>query len=459
MNNIDKYKIATMSLFYSLFLFVVLLMVAMPILKNAELGQFRLLSNVIKEQKRTVYLLGLLTESSLHSDVIPDDMVSEFMGSKSGIYKLNESDLITKHELKVMSVAHHLMNDMPELTSDLNSLLYYRSYDGKKMFSARRLNGFTLKDTFFSTRCEVHLTCSPNATNYSLSDRVIISPIYIDEFTGRKVITVATPAYEKGRIVGDIAMDIYLDKYSFLKNKLVKRVDNGITVTSIIEEERLSFFSDFAYFEEYVMDNRNILIYKISPIQFALSYFWIFIINYVFFYFILWRLAELKVKKDHLKSAEIKAVRDELTGLYNRSIFKQDNFITAVKKHGTAIIAIDGNKIKSINDEYGHHIGDVAIKHIADGMNITFRDSDFLVRTGGDEFLAFLIGCPQETAEKLVNELTTNIESTSFSNYALTVSVSFGITVVNNNEPLDNAIKRADYLLYANKQMERTASK
>lgn len=452
MIGIDNYKIVTKSLFCSVFLYFVLLVVAMPTLLEAELGQFRLLSNVIKEQKKTVYLLGLLTESVLgDDDYVADDLKTKTQVSKLSVYKLNEMDPITEQELKVISSATKAIESMPELASDVDYFLYYRSYDGKKAFTARAFSDFTLTDSFFTSRCELHMTCSPYATLFSLSDRIMISPIYTDMFTGRRIITVSTPAYEKGRIVGDIAMDIYLDKYTFLNGKQVVREDDGITITSIIKDNSL-ILSDFSYFEEYVTDNRNILIYKVSLFQFALHYFWIFIVLWFFSGYMFWRLEELKLKKHHLKNAEVKVVRDELTGLYNRSILKQSHFIAAVKKHGAAVIAIDGNKIKSVNDEYGHHIGDVAIKHIADGMSATFRDSDFLIRTGGDEFLAFLIGCSQEKAENLASEFNTNIKSTPFSHYALTVSVSFGITVVSNREPLDNAIKRADSLLYANKK-------
>ncbi|MCV5225476.1 GGDEF domain-containing protein, partial [Escherichia coli] len=58
-----------------------------------------------------------------------------------------------------------------------------------------------------------------------------------------------------------------------------------------------------------------------------------------------------------------------------------------------SVIAIDGDRIKRINDRYGHHVGDEVIEIIADAMRKVFRTSDYLVRTGGDEFIAILPGC------------------------------------------------------------------
>jgi diguanylate cyclase (GGDEF)-like protein len=150
--------------------------------------------------------------------------------------------------------------------------------------------------------------------------------------------------------------------------------------------------------------------------------------------------------------AEIAISRDELTGIYNRTILKDSALKYIKEKQGLSVIVIDGDGLKSINDTYGHHIGDEAIIHIATRMTGSFRDSDYLIRSGGDEFLVLLPGCCEQTAYQLADRLARDIESTPFGKHSLTMTISFGVSQIQQGENLQAAIQRADNLLYRNKR-------
>ena len=91
--------------------------------------------------------------------------------------------------------------------------------------------------------------------------------------------------------------------------------------------------------------------------------------------------------------------RDELTGLNNRKAiypyFKKylDSDNPAERNSSFTIITIDLDHFKSINDTYGHNVGDDALKIVAEGLIRTFKKSDLIVRDGGDEFLVVVKNC------------------------------------------------------------------
>ena len=82
------------------------------------------------------------------------------------------------------------------------------------------------------------------------------------------------------------------------------------------------------------------------------------------------------------------ATHDELTGLYNRAGY---NYLTSeMKLEDTMMLMIDGDHFKSINDTYGHEIGDRVIKKISASILAHFRSNDYVCRVGGDEFVVLM---------------------------------------------------------------------
>ena len=127
-------------------------------------------------------------------------------------------------------------------------------------------------------------------------------------------------------------------------------------------------------------------------------------------------------------------------------------------KHTFAILFIDIDRFKDINDNYGHAIGDEAIKEMARICLENIRDSDILGRMGGDEFGVILQECGLEyaiqTAEKLRKRISDHIISSKSATIKFSISVG-AATVEDSDTCVDDTMKRADRNLYKAKRTGR----
>lgn len=146
------------------------------------------------------------------------------------------------------------------------------------------------------------------------------------------------------------------------------------------------------------------------------------------------------------------ANHDPLTGAYSRLYldkWKRNNEVD--HKDGTicSIIILDINQFKSINDQYGHVVGDKVLKKVANILKDNTRQNDFIVRFGGDEFLLVLKDSnkeqSQEVMERIKNDLKNNKE------FDFPIEISFGIEEILSEIELDEVIKIADKKMYNNK--------
>jgi diguanylate cyclase (GGDEF)-like protein len=147
-----------------------------------------------------------------------------------------------------------------------------------------------------------------------------------------------------------------------------------------------------------------------------------------------------------------KSQLDGLTGLYNAATTKE--LITEkIKNKGSrmdAFVLIDGDDFKDINDTHGHLVGDQALKQIARSIKQTFRKTDIIGRIGGDEFCLYLQDFPsidyvKDKCQQLNSLLQRSTEGEP-------ISVSVGLTLVQENDEYDDVFKRADDALYEAKQ-------
>lgn len=147
---------------------------------------------------------------------------------------------------------------------------------------------------------------------------------------------------------------------------------------------------------------------------------------------------------------------DLMLGINNRAKFIAilKNEIDRANRYNNnlSLIMFDIDYFKRINDNYGHNIGDEILIEAVNISKETIRESDYLARYGGDEFM---IICPQTKAveaENLAERLRKNIYEFSFSK-DINISCSFGVAEFKNNEEdLDSLIKRVDDALYIAKE-------
>ena len=138
--------------------------------------------------------------------------------------------------------------------------------------------------------------------------------------------------------------------------------------------------------------------------------------------------------------------RDSLTGAYNRRYYEE----VACKAIGPAGIALmDLDDFKICNDTYGHYAGDMALKAAAAAIRSCIRDSDLLIRYGGDEFLLVLPGIPGDILQAKLEQIRAAVQQATVPGYShFRLSLSIGGTMQAITDPMENAVRRADWLMY-----------
>ncbi len=164
------------------------------------------------------------------------------------------------------------------------------------------------------------------------------------------------------------------------------------------------------------------------------------------------------------------ADHDALTGLWNRRRFEEqlDGELARGKRYGhtAALLVIDLNHFKQINDTYGHKAGDEALVHVACAMTARVRATDFVARLGGDEFAILMPHVSAGETGELVATFLAAICSTplEFAGHEIKIEASAGTTVLplRDHDTSDEAMVRADSDMYASKPAKggrtRTAS-
>jgi len=178
-----------------------------------------------------------------------------------------------------------------------------------------------------------------------------------------------------------------------------------------------------------------------------------------FFVAIFSDITERKILEDELlKERELlknQASHDALTGLHNRQKL-EDAIIVELdrnRRYGVkfSLIMIDIDNFKSINDTYGHQIGDMTLKSIAGLLKANLRKIDTICRWGGEEFLVIAPQTHIEGAASLAESLRELIEANIFETIGR-LTCSFGVTALETEDDKDSVLKRVDDALYISKQ-------
>ena len=177
-------------------------------------------------------------------------------------------------------------------------------------------------------------------------------------------------------------------------------------------------------------------------------------------------LARLTAERDALAErlaiAEDLADRDTLTPTLNRRAFIRElhRTMSEVERYKTpaAVLYVDLDGFKALNDSFGHAAGDVVLKHVGRLLVDSVRESDAVGRLGGDEFGVILNRANSEEARAKAQTLSGQLNSSAIihAGQAHRISISIGVHALAIAEDPETAIARADEAMYAEKFARRS---
>lgn len=154
------------------------------------------------------------------------------------------------------------------------------------------------------------------------------------------------------------------------------------------------------------------------------------------------------------------AFTDGLTGLLSRKAWRQrvDAEIDRATRHATAlaVLLLDLDHFKTINDTYGHDVGDIVLRAAAGAVNANLRNHDLGGRLGGEEFAVCLVNLSQADALAVAERIRQAIGALTFPGYdGLACSATIGVAMFAPGRTVDDLLKTADRALYEGKRTGR----
>lgn len=169
---------------------------------------------------------------------------------------------------------------------------------------------------------------------------------------------------------------------------------------------------------------------------------------------------ESKILMQKLKE---RSVRDQLTGFYNRRYIEEaiEPILNNAKRRETTIglLMLDVDHFKEINDTYGHDVGDLVLKNVAQAIKESIRESDIPIRFGGEEFMVLLTDIKSDDAMLVAEKIRKNVESKTIplpNGTVIKRTISIGVVEIpKDTEKFWQAVKFADVALYKAKESGR----
>ena len=159
------------------------------------------------------------------------------------------------------------------------------------------------------------------------------------------------------------------------------------------------------------------------------------------------------------------AITDELTGLHNRryamQVLERQKGMADREAYNFAICFFDLDLFKSINDNYGHQVGDLVLKKFSELASGAVTDIDYCSRFGGEEFVLILVKKNIEAAREIADNIRQLVQDADFESIeeGLNVTVSVGVSEFVPQEDIEQVLSRADEALYEAKDSGRNIVK
>jgi diguanylate cyclase (GGDEF)-like protein len=152
------------------------------------------------------------------------------------------------------------------------------------------------------------------------------------------------------------------------------------------------------------------------------------------------------------------SIRDDLTELYNRRALDTlgNSYLNKCGEEHTKLMVFtaDMDKLKYINDKFGHSQGDVSLKVIANALQHAADDDELCIRLGGDEFMAIGMDYDEIKVTKFINRFINELNKFNFINqdlYGVYVSYGYNLILPDADTTIEGCLIKADALMYQQK--------
>lgn len=344
-------------------------------------------------------------------------------------------------------------NDL-NLTSEYLERKYYKIRNSNKpIYSKDKLKVAVVKNSNF-TNSYVKKNFRPSSICYYDSIEECLEAVYSEEcditFCDHLVGNFYFNNYKYNKLFKEYIS--FENMSSFVLNESSPIFNSVInkTISSIKEKDIIQIVSDNL---DYKPKNSHILnwIYLNSIESFIIGIILIFSILHFIYYF------RINRKDKLIKKVTALSKKDSMTKLYNRETFEKvvTKLLDARNPYEmSAFIMVDIDSFKSINDTYGHFIGDKVIIKVTSLLKKSFKNSDILGRMGGDEFAVFIYNLDRENyvnskIERLIVDINNCMMEEKDEKNKMIVKCSFGITFIKEEKKtFERMYKEADDALY-----------
>lgn len=161
---------------------------------------------------------------------------------------------------------------------------------------------------------------------------------------------------------------------------------------------------------------------------------------------------DIDIKFRAVEDIKYNATHDLLTNVLNKHAFTElviQTFNTLNRSYWNALVFIDVDNFKKVNDTLGHNAGDKILRNVANGIKKSFRGNDIIGRIGGDEFMVLFSTPTLFTLYSRVNILNRNIRSETQMD---DISVSFGVVIINSVDHFERLYELSDFAMYHAKE-------
>ncbi|MCD6322471.1 MAG: diguanylate cyclase [Clostridiales bacterium] len=282
---------------------------------------------------------------------------------------------------------------------------------------------------------------------------------------------------EAGYIPAPFAPDYYIDSETieYIQDNTDSCFFNELNEELVIQEKTSQLGDGSTFFVDIKHENTEygIVFLNIDNIAEEHAGYLVFINNYNFYNYaktyklhtimlaIMWAMMVAIVLLFVINRGRIEKITyfDKLTGVYNRNklygVAETEMQRDFRYKNNLSLILFDIDKFKSVNDVYGHMMGDKVLRKIAAKVLSNIRGTDTLFRYGGDEFLILLPSTNLMQAKQVAQKINRLIEKEIWEGYNEPITVSIGVAQYNREETFEQLIHRTDIMLYKAKNSGR----